>query len=739
MSGNFSVRLGIILISIHLIFYANTVNASEEKFVNRTILAFYDSQLTKDARDSQIHKYLELPINYHGLRVIYRDIQDKTPDLNELQGIRGVVVWFESNKIRDPSGYFLWLDELIHSGIKVVVLGNPFQLKNELGYNAPKNIINLLMANFGIEAKEVYFDLTYKTTVEKIDKQYVEFERSLNGVLPEYYLYTPIDDRRNSILVLGYGDNKDNQSHVIVLNSKGGFIDDAYIYYRQAETNITQWYVNPFNFIETAFAVQNIPKPDSTTYANRRIFYQHVNGDGWRGKSEIYTYRRKGASNSEVFFEEIVKSNLNIPVTVAPVAADIDLQWYGDNRQHEKLQQWFSLPNVEVASHTYSHPNRWQYFSKKKDEIDSNYLLEINRLAARAQRHFRMDDGNNIKNSWPRRYILLPDKLEYEIINSRQYLQSLLPQGKNISLLQWTGDMRPDASVIKFVAKEGLSNINGDFKRFQPICCYFMNIDPTGFNIDDAYQVYSSSTLFFTKDQQYITADQYLKWISFTGMPRRIKPVNLYYQMSVGHNLSGINRLKELLDKLGKQELIYINTAKYSTIAEGFNSVFINAVAHNQWKIIRRGGLQTIRFDHAKNLTINMTESIGVVGYRLQNNQLFVYLDKTIESPVIVTKSVKKSRINAVSDMPYLVHAAWDVENVRYKKSGNFSFKASGFGDVDVLWRVVHSGKYKVEATDGNNVFWSDVISSSTDGTLNITFDSGENRSIEIAVSRYLS
>jgi len=42
-----------------------------------------------------------------------------------------------------------------------------------------------------------------------------------------------------------------------------------------------------------------VPKPDTTTLAGRRIYYSHIDGDGWK---ELTIYRAKdGGTQIEIF------------------------------------------------------------------------------------------------------------------------------------------------------------------------------------------------------------------------------------------------------------------------------------------------------------------------------------------------------------------------------------------------------------------------------------------------------
>ncbi|HBA42282.1 MAG TPA: hypothetical protein DCZ07_04835, partial [Alphaproteobacteria bacterium] len=115
---------------------------------------------------------------------------------------------------------------------------------------------------------------------------------------------------------------------------------------------IKKWRLNPFRFFAEVFEPGNDPVPDTTTRAGRRIFYSHIDGDGLANISWIERYKETPTLSSKVVLDEILKKFPDMPVTVAPIAADIDLNWHGSAKTREVVRETFALPNVEVGSHT---------------------------------------------------------------------------------------------------------------------------------------------------------------------------------------------------------------------------------------------------------------------------------------------------------------------------------------------------------------------------------------------------
>ena len=62
---------------------------------------------------------------------------------------------------------------------------------------------------------------------------------------------------------------------------------------RPEDREFRQWYINPFELFREAFQTDALPKPDTTTLSGRRIYYSHVDGDGWRNVTQIEPYRTR--------------------------------------------------------------------------------------------------------------------------------------------------------------------------------------------------------------------------------------------------------------------------------------------------------------------------------------------------------------------------------------------------------------------------------------------------------------
>ena len=101
----------------------------------------------------------------------------------------------------------------------------------------------------------------------------------------------------------------------------GGFVVGQFAVYEHYESELSfrQWYVNPFEFFKACFGIADFPRPDTTTIAGRRIYYSHVDGDGWLNANETPGFQQNPPLSSEIIMREVVKPYPDLPVTIGPL------------------------------------------------------------------------------------------------------------------------------------------------------------------------------------------------------------------------------------------------------------------------------------------------------------------------------------------------------------------------------------------------------------------------------------
>ena len=66
----------------------------------------------------------------------------------------------------------------------------------------------------------------------------------------------------------------------------------------------------------------------------------------------------------------------------------------------------------------------------------------------------------------PRSYACEPFSMEQELQGSIDIIKELVPEGKEVKLIQWSGDTSPTEKTLNRVREAGLLNINGGDSRY---------------------------------------------------------------------------------------------------------------------------------------------------------------------------------------------------------------------------------------------------------------------------------
>ncbi|MCX6628864.1 MAG: hypothetical protein NTW28_14685 [Candidatus Solibacter sp.] len=452
--------------------------------VPRTILALYDSRYHKDARDTRIHRLLEMPLNHLGLVVRYQDLNSGLPPVGTLAEIRGILTWFQSDSMERPEDFLRWAGNAIDAGKRVVILGDLSVGKNLQGHVTEIPEVNRFLAKLGLRT-ENWTPVTYDQRVVYKDPALMDFERPLPAVLPPFDSMRPIDPRVRSHLIVRCRSGTTTDSHLVVTGPHGGWVADGYTHFASYRQDQFQWYINPFEFLRLAFGTDEVPKADTTTLSGRRIYYSHIDGDGWRNVTEVAAHRRVKSSAAEVILREVIEPFSDLPVTVGPIVGDLDPAWFGTRESVDVARRILSLPWVEAGSHSYSHPLDWEslcqasqgagttlkhgtWLDRAREWFDPAQWTTLNRVMERYSRPEAAEGKTTLRrgHSRLRSYDLYPFDLNQEIAGSIDFLNALLPGGKRVELLQWSGTTMVPEVVLQAAHRARVRNINGGDSRF---------------------------------------------------------------------------------------------------------------------------------------------------------------------------------------------------------------------------------------------------------------------------------
>jgi len=696
--------------------------------VPREILVIHYDPENLDSRFTDVHMYMEAVLNHLGLTLRYHNLQDGLPNSRLGEDVRGLLFFFNIDELSAPLELIGWTEQQARSrrGLRLVLMGQWAFQQDTRGREVDLRDQNRFLSLFGLATDGSWHRFTYDDEFVAV-RGIMGFERPVPEPLPPY----PVAYAEGPSLEVLLGARPKGESHephrvLASLHDRGGYIAWEYGLYRESLNNRIAWIVNPFEFFRRAFATDELPKPDTTTLCGRRIYYSHIDGDGWLNRSEVDRAGRRSKLAPRVILERVIKAHPDLPVTVAPVAADLHPDWHGTEEARDVAREIFSLPQVEPATHTLSHPFAWSFYREFTPQKEEPFRKRYLSLSGRLSRIKRLLAGKPLVDLYdtpkvdeyelPRAFLEHPFDLAAEITDSAAYIESLAPPGKKVQLLQWSGDTTPFEEAIALADEAGLFNINGGDTRLDAEFPSVAYVAPVGRRVGDRIQVYSSNSNENTYTELW--TDRFFGYrllantVKNTETPVRLKPFNVYYHMYSGEKHASLNALLFNLDLARKSELVPVETSLFAAIGRGFFTTEIEQQGTRAWRIRNRGRLATIRFDRATFLGVDFKRSQGVLGQRHYQGSLYVALDPAEQQPVISLKHLSRADRDPEAQQPYLVESRWLVSSFAVGKDKSFAATVRGYGEGSMTWHVPWPGTYQVRLLDpdhGREIYTADV------------------------------
>lgn len=740
-----------LLPAIFLLFCCTGFHAALADALPRELIALYDSRQQPNPRSAPVHRYLEMPANYLGYDIHYYDVGAALPAPQP--EVAGVVLWFAPGYfVPDAEQFMGWIETQLDAGKKLIIIDNAGFGEQQRRDEKLMRRYNRILARIGLQDASRWNAVTYAARIETLDNRMAGFERPIGPVLPPFQETQIIPGRADSHLHISLpGDEGERRyADLIVTSPGGGYVAEGYALFEVAEHDelkIVQWFINPFEFLRSALNAPPAPVPDITTLGGRRIFYSHIDGDGWNNVSEIEPHAQSKTLAAEVVRQEILAKYNDFAFTVGLIGADVDPQCYGVPGSEEAARAIYALPNVEPSSHTHSHPLFWGFFDPY-DPAREAPLLDLYPPKPKTRLSLLADWRENWEN-WtrraetkksaappgdlegyvtPRSYVCNPFSLPQEIEGSAALVNRLSPAGKTARLIQWSGDTSPFAEALAEARKAGLYNINGGDSRFDSEYPSYASIAPIGLRLGGELQIYSSNSNENTYTNLWTArffGFRYLKQtVENTESPIRLRPFNLYFHMYSGEKQASLNAVRENMEYARSLPLIPIATSDYAAIANGFYSTRIEQADGGGWRIGRRGALSTLRMDNAQGQSVDFSASKGVLGQRFFQGSLYIALD-----PAQPETLLKLKKNNLLSDYPtektpYLLESRWAIKGLHIDED-SLIFEAFGYGPGEMTWKMPRPGTYTVrtDTQDSQPLFSPREVQTGADGTLNMVLD----------------
>ena len=573
------------------------------------------------------HLYGALPLEYYGYVQKLHDIAKGLPSPKEMLHYKGVVVWLEDT-CDDPQKLASWLSLLKNMGVKIVYIGS---------YDTTADISSL--SQLGTDMS-VMNGMHTKRIVQK--DVMMGFEAP--PVLGDISIYVRPKALKKALLRIE--DENHAESIPCAITSWGGYALQGCAMAQFGDQNL--WVVDPFRFFKEALDLQRIAAPDTTTENGSRLLFSHVDGDAIMNVVEFDPKKVSG----DVIYEEILKK-YNLPHSISVVGAEImpnGLYPKLSDRLEKIARKIYALPNVEGATHTFSHPFAWEKITKEGD-LSPKYRL--------APKGYRFN-------------------LHYELVGMVHYInEHLYPKEKKprVHTVFWSGNCAPRADVLRLVYKNGLLNINGGDTTITNATPYVGDIAPIGLERGGLYQIYTGAQNedVFTNNWSgpFWGYQKVLQTFALTDRPKRLKPVDIYYHFYAGSKRASLKALKRVFDWAVKQkDLLPLFTSQYIPKAMDYFEISI-AREGDGWLVKGMRNLHTLKFV-GKN--ISYAKSSGIVGRRIVNDSTYLAFDNASEQYFKLTSKPSR-RVYLISSNGVITQHHKGVHDERTAWRGNVDLR----------------------------------------------------------------
>ena len=707
--------------------------AAQPQVINRSVLALFDGADEASPDRTRVHRMLEMPLNHLGYRVAYWDLRSGLPPIAEATRHAAIVTWFDE-RIPDHAAYLAWADAVARARVRFVVMeftGAPLDSKS-------LPAVNRFLGHIGFQVRPVWVPDAPDLHVVAQSGDMLGFETRLEPPIPGFMVYELAGPNARAHLTVARPGPVDARSSTPVVTSRGGgFAASGYAIRYDAARQRLAWVLDPFKFLAAALGPEDAPIPDTTTIAGRRIYFSHIDGDGWNNPSFVPSEGRPPALASERVLDDLIRPYPDLPVSVGLIAADADPAIGGTARAQNVARAFYALPQVEVASHTYTHPYDWSFFASQNRQRELAVVagrkneLELQAIAPHAvgiDQAFLSGSATT-----PRANMLQPFDLDMEVRKALDLAGALAPPGKRPALYLWSGNTRPFAAAVRATRAYGVRNLNGGDGRLDSLYPSVAYLSALSRPVGGERQIYAPNANETIYTGGWVAPfDRFAmlaETVRNTELPRRLKPWNLYYHMYSGQRSESLAVVKAHLDAARAAAVIPIKASHYAAIVDSFHEVAIARLGQGKWRIEKRGVLGTVRFDAAEHLAIDWSSSAGVLGATRHAGALYVALDPAVAQPVIaVARGGKQagSRVN-------LVESRWQVSELRPARCG-FDAKVAGFGRGDMTWAGLRPGAYAVSVRRGRDEVArvSDVADAFGTMRLALSADAAEGLQLEV-------
>ena len=576
---------------------SSTLLAAED---NRMVLALYDNN-DSNVYETNVHLLLEMPLNRLGMVVEYHSINDL--DYPDAGRYRAVVVWLNSDVSEFGHEYYNFLQQALDKGVRVILMNGAGIVENKTGMVYEQEEEALLRRLGVVQGDIGYLKNPFSVKYHHLREDAFGFEISAAEEVSVYRDYRAVAGEITPWMEVVRTDVPDSTAMVVGVGAKGAFVADSEMVARYITNPVwgILWDLNPFVFLEEALGLEKGLRPDVTTFFGLRGAFSEVDGDGSANMTVDVT--PKAVPCTRVLLREILQ-RYKFPITASVIGYRLTEEGSGGEEFVTALRDILSLPHIQAASHTYTHPMIW-----------SKGITE-----------FKIPG-----------YSFDP---VMETVGSIEMIREvLLPKGKDIEMLLWSGDCQATSEALAALESAGFQNMNGGNARYDELYRGICHICPLSIEVGEYRQYYApaGNEYLYTKSwtENFGGLAQVIATFENTRVPRYL-PVDVYYHYYVAERQAGLNSLFKIYDWCQTQELCWIHTAEYTRAVAGFVAAKTGRDGAGRYYITDYGGLNTVRLD-AETRGVDMKQSRNVLGYTHFAGSLYVTLQPGKRAEIVLT------------------------------------------------------------------------------------------------------
>ena len=653
-----------IFIQCLIILVVSQTHLSGNTIIPRKLLIAYQSNTGQKESVNTYFETCQTVTDYYGLLSDYFDVNTQSfPNDQEMKKYRAIITVFNSNQMKNGTAWLKWLKRQCNNKTKLIILGplSGIDTNNQSEY---KKLADAIYSYIGIQYKGMYSSHRGRLRFGFKDPKRVEFERPYPVFPKSYDQFHVIGSNVKVWLSINRRDLKNSESATIITGPNGGFARFSDMYWMDPVSYKKKWYLNPFIFFEEALGIKDWPRPDPTTLNGLRVAFSHIDGDAFGGPSRI----NPNKTCSEVVRDEILKK-YNYPVTVSVIVAEISPEAVGNQKLVDIAKDIFLLPNIEPASHAYSHPYFWNEKSSVKDRYPSQYGIPVNGYTFSSKK---------------------------EIVYSINYItKNLSPSGKPCRVMLWSGACDPTERDLTHCKKNHFYNMNGGDTVFDDVNNSYTAVAPLYRKVGRTYQVHcgqaNENILTNLWEGPYYGYREIIKTMKKTGFPKRLKPIDIYYHFYSGEYQSSLQALQTVYEWVLEQNVALVYTSQYTEMMNGFLKTKIFTNDQGNYIIKDYNHCLTVRFDHETCLP-DLRQCNNVIGFSKQPQGLYISLKPDTNHALIAFLSDS----NKMPQVPYIEYATgWVMDFQVTGHSINLDFKGFGKGAIQMAG-LQHNQTYTV-------------------------------------------